>query len=150
MDECLPAGLRLWNNFSKGMQIGVMIAAKGWCGKTGKFICPNEVIGIFRARMSSDEIPSCGTFRRFQSKPCRKMVLQVNVIFHAPAKCPFIGPFMPSPLEASIFLSVIKNLLNTGVKIRLRKILQSKNLLEYFRRKIQFVNVNLKNHGKTR
>ena len=62
MDECLPAGLRLWNNFSKGMQIGVMITAKGWSGKTGKFICPNEVIGIFRARMGSDEIPSSGTY----------------------------------------------------------------------------------------
>ena len=133
MDECLPAGLRLWNNFSKGMQIGVMITAKGWSGKTGKFICPNEVIGIFRARMGSDEIPSCGTFRRFLPKPCRKMFLQIFVIFPAPAKCPFIGLFMPSPLEASIFLSVIKNFLNTGVKFRLRKILQCKNLMEYFR-----------------
>lgn len=75
MDECLPAGLRLWKSFSKGMQIGVMIAAKRWCGKTGKFICPNEVIGIFRTRMGSDEIPSCGTFRRFLPKPECKMLL---------------------------------------------------------------------------
>ena len=109
MDECLPAGLRLWNNFSKGMQIGVMITAKGWSGKTGKFICPNEVIGIFRARMGSDEIPSCGTFRRFLPKPCRKMFLQIFVIFPAPADRAFMSLATASGVKRLELFGILKD-----------------------------------------
>lgn len=117
---------------------------------SGILITFHEVIRVFRTWMGGDELPLGGGFCRFRSKPRCQIFFQNGVIFRAPANRPFFGFPMPFPVKLPVLSGIAENLRQSGVKFRLRKILQSKNLLKHFRRKIQFVDMNLKNHRKTR
>ena len=59
-----------------------------WGGETRKFICPDEVVRIFRARMGGDEIPAGGGSGGFLFEARRKMFLQVNIVFSTPLYAP--------------------------------------------------------------
>ena len=149
-ERCSDVKSCRWSRRQQGIQIGFLVMPKRGTGMSGILITFHEVIRVFRTWMGGDELPLGGGFCRFRSKPRCQIFFQNGVIFRAPANRPFFGFPMPFPVKLPVLSGIAENLRQSGVKFRLRKILQSKNLLKHFRRKIQFVDMNLKNHRKTR
>lgn len=86
-----------------------MILSERWGGETRKFICSDEVVRIFRARMGGNEIPAGSGSGCFQAKPGSKMLLQIFVILSPPAERALMSLAMASGVKHLKFFGILKD-----------------------------------------
>lgn len=86
-----------------------MILSERWGGETRKFICSDEVVRIFRARMGGYEIPAGSGSGGFQAKPGSKMLLQIFVILLAPADRALMSLAMASGVKRLELFGILKD-----------------------------------------